>query len=89
MSGLASLLDIEEQTISRWSKDKANNGNRPKYNAIVTLLRNGATNKTLFGVDSNPHGEMSELPSVEELVKNPMFQAELLKALKKLKEEGH
>ena len=61
MSGLSALLDIEEQTIGRWEKDKAHNGNRPKYNAIIMMLQKGATTKTLFGIDCNPQKELNKL----------------------------
>lgn len=89
MSGLKSLLDIEDQTIGRWEKDKAHKGNRPKYNAIIKMLKKGATVETLFGVDYKPKKEVSKIPPVEELINTPQFQEELVKALKKLKEEGH
>lgn len=57
ISGLSSLLEIEVQTIKRWEKDKAHNGNRPLYNAIVKMLRKGATIETLFGVEyAKMHG---------------------------------
>ncbi|MBR6448392.1 MAG: hypothetical protein IKS96_07085 [Fibrobacter sp.] len=88
MSGLSALLDIEEQTIGRWEKDKAHNGNRPKYNAIIMMLQKGATTKTLFGIDCNPQKELNKLPPIEELINTPEFKAELVKALKKLKDEG-
>ena len=48
---LCKLINVDSQSVGRWNKPKAKAGNRPKYNAIVRLLRAGATTKTLFGVD--------------------------------------
>lgn len=88
ISGLASLLDIDEQTINRWSKDKSNNGNRPKYNAIVRMLMKGATTETLFGIKSKPKVELQKINNVRELIGTPIFQEELVKALEELKSRG-
>ena len=49
---LCKLINVDSQSVGRWNKPKAKAGNRPKYNAIVRLLRAGATTKTLFGVDT-------------------------------------
>lgn len=51
MDGLCKLIGVDYQTVNRWKFGKERNGNRPKYNAIIRLLRHGATQKTLFGVD--------------------------------------
>ena len=61
MAGLSSLLDIEVQTINRWEKDKAHNGNRPVYNAIAKMFKEGATVETLFGVE---YAEMHSLKNI-------------------------
>lgn len=37
--------------VYKWAKTSDNDGTRPSFNAIVRLLRAGATTKTLFGVD--------------------------------------
>lgn len=51
ISGLAKLIDVDEQTIRRWAWEKQKNGNRPKFNAMVRLLQSGVTVETLFGVE--------------------------------------
>lgn len=57
ISGLSELIDKEVQTINRWGKDKEHKGNRPIYNAIIKMLRKGATVETLFGVEyAKMHG---------------------------------
>jgi len=48
---IAALSRIKDpKNLGKWSQGKPN-GSRPNYNAIVRLLRAGATTKTLFGVD--------------------------------------
>ena len=72
--GLSKLIDVDSQSIYRWAWDKNKNGNRPKYNAIVRLLQNGATVETLFGVDYK--GKIKEGQSVpREFLDNPDFLA--------------
>lgn len=61
-NGLCKLLGVGGQSIDRWGEKKDNNGNRPKYNSIVRLLRAGATTETLFGVSSKPQQPASVLP---------------------------
>lgn len=52
IEGIGELSQMKNpKGVYNWSKDKANNGTRPSYNAIVRLLENGATVETLFGVD--------------------------------------
>lgn len=53
LESLCDWLGLDSQTVNRWSKTKEKNGNRPKFNAIVRMLRNGATTKTLFGIDTS------------------------------------
>ena len=49
---IAALSRIKDpKNLGKWSQGKPN-GSRPNYNAIVRLLRAGATTKTLFGVDA-------------------------------------
>lgn len=73
---LCKLINVDSQSVGRWNKPKAKAGNRPKYNAIVRLLRAGATTKTLFGVDTaashQPAPEpVSAAPSPEFLKAHP------------------
>lgn len=72
---LCKLINVDSQSVGRWNKPKAKAGNRPKYNAIVRLLRAGATTKTLFGVDAAIHQPapepVSAAPSPEFLKAHP------------------
>ena len=92
MSGLSELLDIEEQTINRWKKDKAQNGNRPAFNAVVKMLRKGATVETLFGVDYAKAHQRDKAASTEERkpidLDSPEFQAAVKSAIVDLKTKG-
>lgn len=59
---IAALSKIKDpKNLGKWSQGKPN-GSRPNYNAIVRLLRAGATTKTLFGVDAATHQPASVLP---------------------------
>jgi hypothetical protein len=51
LDGLCKLVKLDSQTINRWGCKKSKNGNRPKYNAAIRLLRAGATVETLYGVE--------------------------------------
>lgn len=86
LESLCDWLGLDSQTVNRWSKTKEKNGNRPKFNAIVRMLRNGATTKTLFGIDtssvqkSSATDELHLSPAVQELLKHPEFVAGIEKA---------
>lgn len=72
---IAALSRIKDpKNLGKWSQGKPN-GSRPNYNAIVRLLRAGATTKTLFGVDSATHQPalepVSAAPSPEFLKAHP------------------
>lgn len=75
VSDIAKLAEISENGVYKWSWDKSKNGTRPSYNAIVRLLRAGATTKTLFGVDAATHQPtpepVSAAPSPEFLKAHP------------------
>ena len=66
--GLSKLINVDSQSIYRWAWDKSKSGNRPKYNAIVRLLENGATVETLFGVSYKPK-QSSTLAPLPEFIK--------------------
>lgn len=76
MDGLCKLIGVDYQTINRWKFGKDRNGNRPKYNAIVRLLRHGATQKTLFGVE-NPvsSSEPNKIVLTDDLVAEMLVRA--------------
>ncbi|MBO7413996.1 MAG: hypothetical protein J6U20_10120 [Fibrobacter sp.] len=67
--------------VYNWSKDQANHGTRPSYNAIVRMMRSGATSKSLFGVESSCHSEEPQnIVITDDLVAEMMLRAgELLK----------
>lgn len=51
VNGVALLAGIREaRNLGKWAQSKPN-GSRPSYNALVKLLRAGATVETLFGVE--------------------------------------
>lgn len=71
---IGALVEMKNpKGVYNWSKDQAIHGTRPSYNAIVKLLKAGATTETLFGVDyAATHQPASVLPP--EFVKvNPEF----------------
>lgn len=52
VKGISELLEVSTQTIYKWNRDKSKGGCRPTYNALYVLFQNGATIKSLFGLDS-------------------------------------
>ena len=68
--------------VYNWSKDKANNGTRPPYNAVIRLLQKGATMETLFGVEYRG----TAIPP--EVANDPKFQAGMDKAYADMKSRG-
>lgn len=96
---IAKLAGIAEaRNLGKWGQDKPN-GSRPNYNALIKLLKNGATVETLFGVDykgpiKNGFKILPELLSKPEFLKG---QDDALKdfeerierrIIEKLKEKG-
>lgn len=74
---IAALSRIKDpKNLGKWSQGKPN-GSRPNYNAIVRLLRAGATTKTLFGVDAATH--QPAVPS--EIARDSEFQEGLQAAM--------
>lgn len=68
--------------VYNWSKDKANNGTRPPYNAVIRLLEKGATVETLFGVEYRVRSVPAEVAG------NPEFLAGVEHALTDMKARG-
>lgn len=68
--------------VYNWSKDKANNGTRPPYNAVIRLLEKGATVETLFGVEYKGRSVPAEVSE------NPEFLAGVEKAFADMKARG-
>lgn len=68
--------------VYNWSKDKANNGTRPPYNAVIRLLEKGATVETLFGVEYRGRSVPAEVAG------NPEFLAGVEHALTDMKARG-
>ena len=85
---LCKLINVDSQSVGRWNKPKAKAGNRPKYNAIVRLLRAGATTKTLFGVDAATHQPAPEPAENREPIdyQDPKFLETVKKALLEIEE---
>ena len=81
MDGLCKFLNLDYQTINRWTWPKSRKGNRPKYNAIIRLLRMGVTTKTLFGVESSCRSEEPQkIVLTDDLIAEMMVRAgEMLK----------
>ena len=76
MDGLCKFLNLDYQTINRWTWPKSRKGNRPKYNAVIRLLRMGVTTKTLFGVETKSDGLKI---TNEDISKAMIVAAEILK----------
>ena len=82
LDGLCKLVKLDSQTINRWGCKKSKNGNRPKYNAAVRLLRAGATVETLFGVEYKPNAvQNSSVTPPAELANDPAFQKGLQQSI--------
>ena len=94
-NGLCKLLGVGGQSIDRWGEKKDNNGNRPKYNSIVRLLRAGATTETLFGVSCKPKfPDTPELRTGQQQARKPIdhndpeWQKLVKNALAEMKRDG-
>ena len=77
LNGLCKLVNLDSQTINRWECKKSKSGGRPKYNAIVRMLRSGATVETLFGVDykHNPKKENEPIKITDEDLSRALYRA--------------
>ena len=85
---IAALSRIKDpKNLGKWSQGKPN-GSRPNYNAIVRLLRAGATTKTLFGVDTATHQPAPEPAENREPIdyQDPKFLETVKKALLEIEE---
>ena len=86
---IAKLVGINDpKNLSKWKQGKPD-GSRPKYNAIIRLLKNGATVKTLFGVDCSE--EKKVYPDIPpEFMESPEFQKGVKLAVEEvLKTKGY
>lgn len=74
--------------VYKWAKSSDNDGTRPSFNAIVRLLRAGATTKTLFGVDAAVHHPAPEPAENREPIdyQDPKFLETVKKALLEIEE---
>ena len=88
---IAALSRIKDpKNLGKWSQGKPN-GSRPNYNAIVRLLRAGATTKTLFGVDyaaTHQPAPASEPDNSPIDYSDPKFQEGFEKTLAGMKARG-
>ena len=77
---IAVLAGIKHsKNLGKWAQSKPD-GSRPNYNALIKLLRAGATTKTLFGVEYKGGKPALQLPP--EIANNPDFVAGQNQALK-------
>lgn len=52
LDGIAKIVSMKNpKGLYKWSKYQFDSGTRPSYNALIKLLKAGATVETLFGVD--------------------------------------
>ena len=91
---IARLAGISEaRNLGKWAQEKPN-GSRPNYNAIVRLLRHGATVETLFGVDYDALHPQAQANSASEPdntpidYSDPKFQEGFEKTLADMKARG-
>ena len=71
----------EARNLGKWAQSKPN-GSRPSYNALVKLLRAGATVETLFGVEYKPNAvQNSSVTPPAELANDPAFQKGLQQSI--------
>lgn len=75
---IADLVEIGENGVYKWAWNKSDNGARPSYNALIQLLRAGATVETLFGVSYKPK-QFTALAPLPEFIK---AHPELLEGLR-------
>ena len=50
---IAKLVGISENGVYKWSWTKEKQGTRPSFNALIKLLKKGASVEALFGVSTN------------------------------------
>ena len=83
---IAKLVGISDpKNLSKWKQEKPD-GSRPKYNALIKLLKSGATVKTLFGVDYSERKKV--YPNIPpEFMESPEFKEglyyQLMEGIKK------
>lgn len=86
---IAKLVGISDpKNLSKWKQEKPD-GSRPKYNALIKLLKNGATVKTLFGVDCSERKKV--YPNIPpEFLESPEFHEGVKLAVEEvLKTKGY
>jgi len=71
-----------------WDKDKENHGTRPSYNAIVQMLKSGASVESLFGVEYNRMESKTNDDIDEKAYNSPEFKRGVAKAIEELKKMG-
>lgn len=90
MNGLCDMLNLDYQTINRWSWTKSKKGNRPTYNAVIRMLQKGASTKTLFGVECKNSNLTDDQKFQEglQVAQKPMTRDEVIALFKSMKEKG-
>lgn len=86
---VAKLSGIKEaRNLGKWKQSKPN-GSRPNYNALVHLLRHGATVETLFGVDYKKiHQEFVVPPSTQDILNSPEFHKRVMELIQEWRSKG-
>jgi hypothetical protein len=82
LQGIADLAEVSVQMVYRWAWDKAKQGNRPSFNALVKLLEKGASTSALFGVECKNRQAPAEMSA------NKDFQEGVAKAFEDIKARG-
>lgn len=62
LEGVAKIADVSTQTVYKWNRDKNKGGCRPTFDAVVNLLRSGASVESLFGVEYKAATKCVEVP---------------------------
>lgn len=72
--------------VYKWAKSQYENGSRPSYNSLIKLLKEGATVKTLFGIEPKSPVDSDSVPDE---FNTPEFKAGVARAIKEMKEKGY
>ena len=84
---IGKLVDMKNPNgVYKWAKSQEENGSRPSYNSLIKLLKEGATVKTLFGIE--PKDATDSYCNVPDEFNSPEFKAGVAMAIKEMKEKG-
>lgn len=95
LDGIAKIVSMKNpKGLYKWSKYQFDSGTRPSYNALIKLLKAGATVETLFGVEYKGQAKPSvngdqiqpETDKIHIDYQDPKFQELVEKALVRIEE---